>query len=174
MNLRNRDDRNSLFSLFFIAVAVALAILTAAEALEIFQSSDESSRLRQVTLDQIRPDEQTVKNYLRQYRQAAEELSRQNMFVPPPLGPEPPGDCTAILGQAARIGDRWVQVGDRVSDAEVVAVEPTQVVLLWQDEEISRSPKLSETSTNRRSSSSSSNQSSSRSRNSSSSRSRVR
>ena len=169
MNLRNEDDRRSLFSLFLLVLAVLLAVLTASELIKISQSSDQSARLSQARLDQIRPDEKTAKNYLNRYQQAADQLSRQNKFVPPPSGPEPPGSCTAIFGDAARIGDRWVKVGDRVSNAEVLAVEPTQLVLLWQDEKITRAPKLSENSSNRRSSSSSN-----RSRNSGSNRRRGR
>lgn len=170
MNLRNENDRKSLLSLIFLALAVLLAVLTAAEVIIIFQSSDQSAQLSQVTLDQIRPDEQTAKLYLSQYQKAADQLSRQNNFVPPPSAPKPPSGCTAIFGDAAQIGDRWVQVGDNISDAEVLAVEPTRVVLLWQDKEISLAPKLAENSSNRRSSSSSRNQS----RNSSSNRRRSR
>jgi len=174
MNLRNEDDRRSLFSLFLLVLAVLLAVLTASELIKISQFSDQSARLSQARLDQIRPDEKTAKNYLNRYQQAADQLSRQNNFVPPPAAPRPPSGCTAIFGDAARIGDRWAQVGDNVSDALVLAVEPTQVVLLWQEREVKLSPKLSDSNSNRRSSSSSRNRSSNQSRNSSSNRRRGR
>jgi hypothetical protein len=174
MNLRNGNDRKSLLSLVFLVAAVVMMVLTGAEAIKILQAPDQTGQLFQVTLDQIRPDEKTAKNCLSRYQQAADQLSRQNSFVPPPSAAPPPSGCTAIFGDAARIGDRWVQVGDKFSDAQVLAVEPTRVVLLWQEREITLAPKLSESNSNRRSSSSSRNQSSNRSRNSSSNRGRGR
>jgi len=149
-------------------------MLTTVEMVKILQFENQPALLNQAAFDQIRPDAETSKKHLRRYKDAAENLSRQNKFVPPPSAPEPPSGCNAIFGDAARIGERWVQVGDKVSDARVLAIEPTRVVLLWQAKEFTLAPKLAENNSNRRSSSSSRYSSSNRSRNSRSNRGRGR
>ncbi|MFC1783803.1 hypothetical protein ACFL02_09510 [Planctomycetota bacterium] len=84
---------------------------------------------------------------LEQYQEAADKLARQNRFIPPPkpkteTKAEPPGNCSAIFGDEALVGGKWVKVGDKVSEAVVLAVEPTRVTLRWEGRRITRAPVL--------------------------------
>ena len=134
---------------------------TTAEVINISRGSNQIPLLTKETLEQIQPDQEETQQYLAQYQKAADELTKQNMFVPPPDESEPPADCTAIFGDEARIGNRWFKAGDQVGDAEVVAVGPTSVTLYWEDRIITRAPVLRlEDESNRRSSRSSSRDSS--------------
>jgi len=142
LNLRNTKDRKTAFSLVFFVLAVLLTGLTTAELIKIASGATSDQTISKEALAQLTPDDEKVQHYLNQYQATAEELMGNNSFVPPPSGPESPGDCTAIFGDEARIGDRWVSVGDRVGEAEVIEIGPTRVTLMLEDRRITRSPVL--------------------------------
>ena len=154
MNLKNEKDRKNLYSVVLLALAAMLMGFTAFAVAQIAQADSENNALTEEDLKQIRPDQEKTQEYLQAYQKAATELTAHNMFVPPQDDTEPEADCTAIFGDEARIDNRWVKIGDRVGSAEVVAMGPTSVTLLWQDREIMRSPILRmESNSNNRSSS---------------------
>ncbi len=142
MNLPNTKDQKKVFSLVFIVFAVLLAGLTSAELFSFAGLSSTDSEISPEVLAQLTPDDEKVQEYLSQYQAKAEDLIGKNSFVPPPSGPEAPGDCTAIFGDEARIGDRWVSVGDRIGEAKVIEIGPTRVTLMLEDRRITRSPVL--------------------------------
>ena len=154
MNWQNEKDRKTLYSLGFLALAVLLTGFTAAEVISIARGTGSAPLLTKDTLEQISPDREKIQQYFDDYKTAARQLTRNNMFVPPPDTSEEPGDCTAIFGNEARIGNRWVKTGDRIGAAEVVAVEPTRITLLFEDRRITRSPVLKLEDNSRRSSTS--------------------
>ncbi len=173
MNWQNEKDQKAIFSLGLLALTVLLIGFTAAQVISMTRGTSQGPLLTRETLDQI-TNGNNSRQYLDAYQTAADKLSRKNMFVPPPAGPAEPGDCTAIFGDEARIGNRWYKAGDKFGDAEVIAVGPTQVTLLFEDQRITRAPvlKLEEQSSRNRSSRTSSSRD--QSRNSSSNRRRGR
>ena len=142
MNLRNTNEQKRAFSLVFLIIAVLLGCFTTAELIQIAGGAVNDPEIPDETLAQLIPDDEKVQQYLNKYQAKAEELISNNRFVPPPSGPEPPGDCTAIFGDEARIGERWVSVGDRVGEAEVIEIAPTRVTLELDGRRITRSPVL--------------------------------
>ncbi|MFC1782849.1 hypothetical protein ACFL02_04595 [Planctomycetota bacterium] len=138
----SEDGRRGLFSVGLLGLAMLMMSLTVAELVHVARGADQDSLITKETLDQIRPDKQTAQRYLAQYRQAADKLVRQNKFVPPPSGPEPPGDCSAIFGDEARFGDRWIKVDDTIGEARVLEIGPTAVTLLFDGKRITRRPSL--------------------------------
>ena len=153
MSLKKEKDQKAIFSLGLLALTVLLIGFTAAQVISMTRGTSQGPLLTRETLDQI-TNGNNSRQYLDAYQTAAEKLSRKNMFVPPPAGPAEPGDCTAIFGDEARIGDRWYKAGDKFGDAEVIAVGPTQVTLLFEDKRIIRTPVLKIEDNSRRSSSS--------------------
>ena len=129
--------------LFF---AVIMTGLTVAQVVQITNADNhgvgEGLGKNREILDQLTPDKEPAERSLAQYRQAADKLSRQNKFVPPPSGPEPPGDCSAIFGDEARFGDRWIKVNDTIGEARVLEIGPTAVTLLFDGKKITRRPSL--------------------------------
>ena len=125
-----------------LGLAMLMTGLTAAELIKITHGTDQDALITKEALDQIRSGKGTAQRYLAQYQKAADKLARRNMFVPPPDGFEPPGDCTAIFGDEARIGERWVKAGDTIGNTKVLEVGPTAVTLLWEGKKITRSPIL--------------------------------
>ena len=154
MNLKNEKDRKSFCSVLLLALALVLLGGAAQQLVKLFGADSKDLGLTKKVLAQIKPDAEKTQKYLQDYKKAATELTAQNMFVPPPDVTEPTADCTAIFGDEAFIDNRWVKIGDRVGDAEIVALGPTSVTLLWQNREIMRAPylRLEENSNNRSSS----------------------
>ena len=132
-------NRSKFFSLALLILALVFTGLTAAELMQITGGNNQDSPITAEILDQIRPDKQTVQQYLAQYQQAADQLARNNSFVLP-VRAEPPGDCTAIFGDEACFGGRWIRAGDTLGDAKVLDVGPTAVTLQWQGQRMTRSP----------------------------------
>ena len=151
MNPQNEKDKHTLFSLGLLALTMLLIGFTAAQVISMTRQTSQGPLLTRETLDQITNGSNT-RQYLEDYQAAAKELTQKNMFVPPPEGPAEPGDCTAIFGDEARIGDRWYKSGDRLGEAEVVAIGPTSVTLLWDGRRITRTPVLRLEDNSRRSS----------------------
>jgi len=65
-------------------------------------------------------------------------LQERNLFAPKII-PQPP-QATQLLGNAAFFGDRWVQVGEEINGAKVIAIDSTSVTLLWEGKEIKQYP----------------------------------
>jgi len=141
MNGQYKFSSKSLFSLVLLLLAMVLAGMTTAELLQIAGGNDQDSLISAEALDQLRTDTKTTQQYLGQYQKAADQLARNNSFVPLAQA-EPPGDCTAILGDEACFGDRWVRAGDTLGAAKVLEIGPTVVTLQWEGRRITRSPVL--------------------------------
>jgi hypothetical protein len=73
-------------------------------------------------------------------RSLAEELKKNNLFVPKPPRENPVKEVLGILGSEALINGEWYKAGDHVGDAQVVAVDPTQVKILWDGKETAFAP----------------------------------
>jgi len=146
MNWQSKYDKKDIFSAGLLFFAVIMTGLTLATVVKITSADNhgngEGLGITRETLNQITPDEATSQRYLAKYQQSADQLVRQNMFVPPPSGPEPPGDCLAILGDEARFGDRWIKVDDTIGEARVLEIGPMAVTLLFDGKSITRRPTL--------------------------------
>ena len=142
MNLKNEKERRSFFSVVLLAVAIVLLGGTAMLLAKIAGADSQNAALTEEALAQIKPDAEKTKESLQAYKKAAADLAEHNMFVPRSDESEPPGDCTAIFGDEARIGNRWYQTGDRVGDARIESIEPTVVTLLFEGQRITRKPVL--------------------------------
>jgi len=146
LHLKNKSE---FFSLVLLILALLFTGLTAAELMLIAGGNNRNLPITAQMQDQIRNDKQASQRYLEQYQQAAEQLARNNNFILP-VQAEPPGDCTAIFGDEAYFGDRWIRVGDTLGDAKVMDVGPTAVTLQWQGQRITRSPSLFVAATRKR------------------------
>jgi len=117
--------------LVWTLVRVASAILTAKGDPEI------TSEL----IAQNQSDPNRVKEHLAHYQECADALQKKNLFSEPPKPPQPPKQCTAILGDEAFIDGKWVKVGDTVgAGAKIVAIEAARVKLDWNGKEIILAP----------------------------------
>jgi hypothetical protein len=81
-----------------------------------------------------------LKKVLAQTKASADEIKKNNLFVPVPANQYPVNEVIGILGREALIGDKWYKVGDSVGDAKIIAIEPTKVKVVWNGQEKEFSP----------------------------------
>ena len=67
------------------------------------------------------------------------KLTQNNLFMPVPEKTKPP-QCLAILGDTALFNDKWYKVGETVGGAEIVAVGPRSVTILFEEKEQTLAP----------------------------------
>jgi hypothetical protein len=81
-----------------------------------------------------------VKAALAQDQGRAEALKKQNLFAPAPPRSHPVGQVSGILGNEVLIQGKWYKVGDKIQDAEIIAIESTLVRILWDGNETEFKP----------------------------------
>jgi len=84
---------------------------------------------------QSKADANDMEKYLAESKTIADELKKKNLFAPPTPKKHPVSQVSGILGDEVLIKDKWYKVGDKVGDAKIVAIEPTQVKIEWQGKE---------------------------------------
>jgi hypothetical protein len=80
-------------------------------------------------------DENIEKSVSKRHK-AIKSLKQKNMFGPPAPKPRPPV-CTGVLGDTAIVNGKAYKVGQDVGGAKIVSIAPTEVMILWQDKEMS-------------------------------------
>ena len=93
----------------------------------------ENSVKRAVALS--KPDPNDMEKYFAKSKAIADELKKNNLFVPPPPKKHPVNQVLGILGDEVLINNKWYKAGDKVGDAIIVAVEPTLVRIEWDGNE---------------------------------------
>jgi hypothetical protein len=119
-----------------IAVAVLLGVLTVVKVASLFRMQRVAAEVRSLG----RQDPNDLQNSLRQSKEMAETVKKNNLFVKPPPKENPIKQVEGILGSEALIGDKWYKVGDKVGDAKIVAVRPTEVVVEWNGQKKTFTP----------------------------------
>ena len=71
---------------------------------------------------------------------SADQIKKNNLFVPVSAKQYPVNEVIGILGREALIGDKWYNVGDSVGEAKILAIEPTKVKVVWNGQEKEFSP----------------------------------
>jgi hypothetical protein len=115
-----------------LGASAAFAVLILVKTTSFFVVSARAESLVKRVAAQNGPNAQEMREYVAKSGAIADELKKRNLFAPPPPKQHPVSSVLGILGNEALIGDRWYKVGDRVKDARIVAIEPTQVRIEWE------------------------------------------
>ncbi len=75
----------------------------------------------------------TKKNMQIQASMIESKHEQKSMFAPPKKVQMP--TCVAVLGNEALINDKWYKVGSTAGGAEIVAINPESVTILWEGKE---------------------------------------
>ncbi|MCP4710124.1 MAG: hypothetical protein GY869_15995 [Planctomycetes bacterium] len=140
MNLKNQNDRKNVYSMVFLMLALCLTVGAAFQVLKIAGANSKNAAFNDEVLAKIMPDDEKTQETLQEYKKSARDIAENNMFIPKSDESNPPGDCTAIFGDEARIGNRWYRAGDLVGDARIESIGPTVVTLLFEEKLITRKP----------------------------------
>ncbi|MBN2272007.1 MAG: hypothetical protein JXN61_15440 [Sedimentisphaerales bacterium] len=123
--------RERLVQYALLGVAGVSAVLMLVKVVDYFVSSAKAQSIVEEVVSQGEPNEAVVKEKLAGLRKIADALKSRNLFVPPPPRQHPVNAVLGIMGDEALINDKWYKAGDKIGDAMIVAVEPTQVKIEW-------------------------------------------
>ena len=118
-----------------LGVSVFLGIMILVKVRGFFAASAWAENVIKRAVAQTKPDANDVEEHLAESKTIAEELKKKNLFVPPTPKKHPVSQVSGILGDEVLINDKWYKVGDKVGDAKIVAIEPTQVKIEWEGKE---------------------------------------
>ena len=134
-----REKKEIVSVVLFVASAI-FGIVILFEVGGYFLAPARAASLVEKFIKDSEPDANDVKEQLAKFRTIANDLKRKNLFVPPVPKRHPVSVVLGIFGSEALINDKWYKAGDKVGDARVVAVEPTQVRIEWEGNEKIFSP----------------------------------
>ena len=130
-----------LASLGMIILAAVILVWTLARVATAILTAKGNTEIISELIAQNQPEPNRLKEHLGHYQEFADGLQKKNLFTEPPKPPQPPKQCTAILGDEAFVDGKWVKVGDTVgAGAKVVAIEAALVKLDWKGKEIILAP----------------------------------
>lgn len=140
MNMDYLKQNKHLARPVLLGVSVVLAALTAAKLWDYRSTSARAQSIVAKAVDQDRAEPDLLKKNLAEFAKIAEALKKKNLFVPPAAKRHPVSSVLGIMGNEALVNGKWYKVGDKISDAEIVAVEPTLVKIKWGGKVKSFSP----------------------------------
>ena len=129
---KNKKDIVS-FGLLGISAFMGVLILIKVTGFFAAPARAEDSLKRAVELS--KPDPNDMKKYFAKSKAIADELKKNNLFAPPLPKKHPVSSVFGILGDEVLINNKWYKAGDKVGDAKIVAIEPTQVRIEWDGNE---------------------------------------
>jgi len=135
MKLDYLKEKKELVSVVLLGVSAFLAVLILIKAASFFTASANAENLVKKALAQSKLDAEDQEKYFAESKAIADELKRDNLFAPPPPKQHPVREVPAILGDEVFINGNWYKAGEMVGDAKIVAIEPTQVKILWDGKE---------------------------------------
>ena len=104
-----------------IVINIAGFFINSAKAAQVIENAAAQS--------QCEPND--VKDCIEKYKAIADELKKKNLFVPPVPKKHPVSQVIGILGKEALINGKFYKVGDKIGDANVLAIEPAMVKIEW-------------------------------------------
>ena len=140
MKLNYLKEKKKSVSIVLLWFSAFLGVLILIKVGGFFVASANAKTLVEKAFAQNKPDANDMKKYFAESKAIADELKKKNLFVPPTPKKHPVSQVPGILGSEALINSKWYKEGGKVGDAEVVAIEPTLVRILWGGREKTFAP----------------------------------
>jgi len=144
MNLDILKEKKELVSVALFGVSAFLAVLILVKITGFFTASARAKNIVKTAIAQNNADAEDMDKYFAKYKVLADELKKNNLFVPPPPKEHPVKEVLGIFGDEVLINDKWYKVGDTVGEAKVVAIGPTEATIEWEGKEKTFAPINSE------------------------------
>lgn len=133
--IKHIKQKRESVSIALFGASALFAVLIFIKATVFFTASAKAESLVKKAVAQSKPDAKDVEKHVAKSRAVAEGLKKKNLFAPPLPKQHPVKQVSGILGDEVLIGNKWYKVGDRVADAKIVAIGPTQVKIEWDGKE---------------------------------------
>lgn len=114
-----------------VLIVVILAGWVLFKAGAVFGGLSEARQAVDVAVEQSRADSEQNLVYFAKSKALADELRKRNVFSPPPPSKKQAVQgVSGIFGDEVLINGKWYKVGDKIDEAEVVAINPTEVRIM--------------------------------------------
>ncbi len=131
MKLDYLREKKELVSVVLLGVSAVLAVLILVKVRDFFTAPARAESLIKTAIERNNTDPKDMDEYFAKYKALANELKKNNLFVPPAPKQHPVKEVWGIFGDEVIIRDKLYKVGDKVGEAKIVAIEPTQVTIEW-------------------------------------------
>jgi hypothetical protein len=122
------------------AAAVLLGVFTLVKAMSLAWGTGRAQGLVRSAVSRGNADPNSVQRHLQEAKSLADTLKQKNLFIKQPPKENPVKQVNGILGSEVLIGDKWYKEGEKVGDAKIVAIKPTEVKVEWDGKESTFSP----------------------------------
>jgi len=139
MKLDYLKEKKELVSVVLLVISAVLAVLILVKVTGFFTAPARAEKIVKKAV-QNNTDANDMDKYFAKYKALANELKKNNLFTPPPPKQHPINEVLGILGNEVIIRDKLYKVGDKVGDAKIVAIGPTEVTIEWDGKEKTFSP----------------------------------
>jgi hypothetical protein len=140
MKLDYLKEKKELVSVVLLGVSAFLAVLILVKITGFFTAPAKAELLVKKAVAQNNTDANDMDKYFAKYKALANELKKNNLFAPPPPKQHPVKEVVGIFGDEVIIRGKLYKVGDKVGDAKIVAIEPTQVTIEWDGKKTTFAP----------------------------------
>ncbi len=147
MKLDYLKEKKELVSVVLLVVSAFLAVLLLVKVTGFFVASARAENIVKNAVAKNTVDANDMDRYFAKYKLLADELKKNNLFVPTPPKEHPVKEVLGIFGDEVLINDKWYKVGDTVGEAKVVAIGPTEATIEWEGNEKTFAPIDAEDST---------------------------
>lgn len=128
-------NNHKIIALMLLGLSIFLLICIVFKVTNFFVASAKAETLVKNAVNHSLSDPNEVKKHLSASKTIADELKKKNLFAPPPPKKHPVTQVIGIMGKEALINGQWKKVGDKIGDAKIIAIKPTEVVIEWEGKE---------------------------------------
>ena len=140
MKLDYLKEKKELVSTVLLTVSVLSVVLMLLKVTGFLVAPAKAASALEAAVDQSAPDSKNLATQLGKFKKVADALKKSNLFSPPPPRQNPITAVMGIFGNEALINGKWYKVGDKVGDAEILAVNPISVETIWDGKKKTFSP----------------------------------
>ena len=140
MKLDYLKEKKGLVSVALLGVSAFLAVLILVKVTGFFTASARAENIVKTAIAQNNSNAEDMDKYFAKYKVLAEALKKNNLFSPTSPKQHPVKEVLGILGNEVIIRDKLYKVGDKVGEAKIVAIGPTEVTIEWDSKEKTFAP----------------------------------
>ncbi len=140
MKLDYLKEKKELVSVVLLGVSAFLAVLILVKVTGFFTAPARAENIVKTAIAQNNTGAEDMDKYFAKYKVLADELKKNNLFAPPAPKQHPVKEVLGILGNEVIIRDKLYKVGDKVGEAKIVAIGPTEVTIEWDGNKKTFSP----------------------------------
>jgi len=135
MKLDYLKDKKEMLSVVLLGVSVLLGILILIKVTSFFVTSAKAENIVKEAMAQSKLNAKDMEKNFAGAVAIADGLKKNNLFAPPPPKQHPVNEVLGIMGNEVLINGNWYKAGDKIGEAKIIAIEPTQVRITWEGSE---------------------------------------